>query len=898
MQDVPLPAAEAALSDAESCDVLRYWLALMRYQEALGARPRARRPDREGSLPGADSPPNLEAPAPGQEYAKLDWTGHESFVAGQRGHAELSLEGDVRAFFEDWLAAAYRRGEEDSGARIGHMLAFPTVLVGRDELAGLLRCPIELRWLGPDARRFTPPGNKERARSTYPPPPTRLWIEHASEANEDALPFFVDTRLLREVLRIDAERLDAFFAALRQKRTVRPRMLIEALCKMLESQLADDASELGAPRQPAAAEPPGRTSARLLGRLQQGLTRRLSQVRSRARSYPIALIVNADRSRATAHAQRDINEALVLIGTKALPARGPLSRYLRGQVLSTHGPQAERCLARYREEGLTAQQLAATNLSLNARLSAIQGPPGTGKTTLILNRIAHQLVQKLVPLLSGYALSEAILIVTSTNNAAVDNVTTPLGSGIGTERLPLALRVGSRDVTERLSVADLGQCKAWLDRQQTGDGKAELELRLAAFRSAYEALAAPSASAPAATERELESAGLVLFHAALRLREAWAVQNKANLLNVLTLAVRAAQSSRSLRKLLESPSGGGVWLKRLFPAWGSTLLSLGNVFPPEPDCCEHIIIDEAGQCHPGYAVSALLRAHSALIIGDVHQLEPVINLSEDDERRILRASRLGISAERLAPYRTYDDSGSSAQALADRAVGTRPTLVDHFRCQPEIAAICDRLCGYGLVPRAPRASRAAQFPALFAPVLFTPIEGEQERHAGSWMNRTEAAAVVRWVLRLLAAGISPDEIGVITPFRGQLDHLIRELGHARVPLEQPRQSEQDNLELFGGTSRGLSLGTVHRFQGAEKSIVLFATTVTRSTSLRFLDARVNLINVAASRAREHLITLGHEQTLRSGHFTRALLEGAESVDPDSCEGRSFPVRSLSTRTLV
>jgi superfamily I DNA and/or RNA helicase len=268
------------------------------------------------------------------------------------------------------------------------------------------------------------------------------------------------------------------------------------------------------------------------------------------------------------------------------------------------------------------------------------------------------------------------------------------------------------------------------------------------------------------------------------------------------------------------------------------------------------------------------------VIGDVHQLEPVIGLSEEDERRILRGMRLGIASARLAPYRTHDESQSSAQSLADAAVSTRPTLIDHFRCQPAIAAICERLCGYGLITRTQFMSRSDRAPVLSAPVLFVPLAGEQERQGGSWMNPLEIAHVVQWVQHLIQQGINPDEIGVITPFRGQLDALWRELAAARVPLDQPGQPQEvdNNLDLFGATpGRGLSLGTVHRFQGGEKSIILFSTTVTRPSSLRFIDQRVNLINVAASRARDHLITLGHEPTLREGQYTRALLADARAL---------------------
>ncbi len=83
--------------------------------------------------------------------------------------------------------------------------------------------------------------------------------------------------------------------------------------------------------------------------------------------------------------------------------------------------------------------------------------------------------------------------------------------------------------------------------------------------------------------------------------------------------------------------------------------------------------------------------------------------------------------------------------------------------------------------------------------------------------------------------------------------LWQRLRAARMPLELATASEeQEQLSLTPEFTRGgIALGTVHRFQGGERRIILFSTTVTETSSLRFVDARVDLINVAASRAREH-----------------------------------------------
>jgi superfamily I DNA and/or RNA helicase len=312
--------------------------------------------------------------------------------------------------------------------------------------------------------------------------------------------------------------------------------------------------------------------------------------------------------------------------------------------------------------------------------------------------------------------------------------------------------------------------------------------------------------------------------------------------------------------------------------WGCTLLSLGNNFNPDPGLIEQVVIDEAGQCHPAYAVSALLRAQSALVIGDTNQLEPVVDLSREDEKRVRRSAKLRISEAQLAPFRCFEGAGSSAQSVADRVVKERPTLIDHFRCQSEIAAVCETLCAYGLRTHTPKRSCVHLGSELNHPLLHTPTEGEQQRFSGSWRNDAEVAQTLRWLRRLLSIGLAPSDIGVITPFRGQLETLWKEMRAARIPLERGH-SEEEQATLFANTDSGVALGTVHRFQGGERRIILFSTTITEQRSLRFVDERVNLVNVAASRAKEHLITVGHTKTLEAGTHTRVLLRGAREGWP-------------------
>ncbi|HYP89462.1 MAG TPA: AAA domain-containing protein, partial [Polyangiaceae bacterium] len=721
----------------------------------------------------------------------------------------------------------------------------------------------------------------------------------------------------------------------------------------------------------------------------------------------------------------------------------PLGAYLTGEALQS-GEAPQRAL--FPGPALSPSQRAAAEAFWGSSLSAVQGPPGTGKTRLILHLCAEALVRQVEALSSPGRAAPELLLITSSNNRAVDNVLEPLSA---LEGLPLALRAGSRQACEHQLRIQLQRARAWLERAasepqsvrsarlvaakahfgaqlqaierqlaprrvalELAESRARLEQQLeqcvssdtlgplgelsradeAALRITLEALkkrllmlsamcevaasagavrslelhyertakrhlpafteaalrakleldwplpppAEPSATATQRLEAWEDAAELALtrlalldealkgqrssaeraekarrlrqqlaalepatapteaasdtdepqarelFSAALAAREAWAGEHADELLRAVSNALRVVEQERSLRPLFRSDPSAARSLCRLFAIWGSTLLSLGNCLPSELESDCRVVIDEAGQCHPAHAVSALLRAEAALVIGDVHQLTPVIELGADDELRLLRSCGLATSAERLLPYRVHADAQVSSQSLADRAVARRGSLTDHFRCQLEIIARCDALCGYGLTVHTPRVDRSRSVPYLRRPLAVIDLCGEQARWSGSWCNELELHETLALAESLLQHGILPSEIAVITPYRGQLEGLRRGALERRIPLE----SSAELAETGGGgqPQSGLALGTVHRFQGGERSIVLFSSVVTQAQSLPFLNARPNLLNVALSRAQHHFVCLGHAATLATGSRSRLLVEDVSRLLPSAYGG--------------
>ena len=1006
--------AELSPHDAEQ--VLRYWLSSLRLEEALSARPRARR------VQHPPLPPRVDLPTEGQDYFKLALTGDAQALACGNGALRRLLDPELGAFFESWLSRRYRRPDDDGDG--AHLLCFPVVHLRRGELTGLLRRRVQLRFTAADGQEFVPPSHAARRRKQFPVPPVAIHLSPAEQSAGD-WPYFLDTRLLHQQLGLTPERVDSLFQKLRETQTLEPQTMLRQVTLALCAELSEEAPTV----EQLDTDP--------LGQLVAAIQALLERHGRAARVFPFAIAVDAAQAKTTWHLQKDIAHLL----QEPLPTGPdfPLEAYLGGPMAATaRGEQR----ALFSGPALTSRQQQVAETCWGSSLTAVQGPPGTGKTTLIQHLCAEFLVRQVEELADRGRMGAGMLVVTSSNNRAVDQATEAMAElGAGVEGvLPLSLRAGSRQVCEQVLSRQLRRAALFLAQATAvprGEREQELAEALSQFVAARAAVHAPTAERrdvlarnqqrarlrheiaqlpqptqgpassvggtamdsrallrscvslqerlqalsalcerkktlaalqavaqewkrmqgkqwaaarfaltaagmslpellppqlPATTEvaallscweeaaeealayvsqlkeqlsleqqhqareqrrtrlrAELDALGCedeplpdfavepglqrALFETALKVRAAWARDQAELLAPLVERLLYAASEVRSPRIVARDQPAAWLMLQRLFGIWGCTLLSLGNCFLPLQGAISRLIIDEAGQCHPAHAVSGLMRSQSALVIGDVHQLTPVVELTQEDDLRLVRQVCSELLQPRFARFRIHGQSGESAQSLADRAVAQRKELVDHFRCQPQIIRLCDQLCGYGLRVHTQPQTRADLAPFLRSPLGLCDVQGQQERAGGSWYNAREIEAVLTLLQALIGAGLSPADVSVITPYRGQLEHLRRGLARNRIPIE--RSSELQESEQGGLLNEaGVALGTVHRFQGGERSIVLFTTVVSSPRSLPFLNQQKNLLNVAISRAQHHLICIGHQRVLSQGPLTHMLVLAA------------------------
>jgi len=994
-------------------DVLRYWLNAVRLEDALSARPKANRIRGHVEL-------NLKQPEGIQPYFKLPLSDRQcDFVLRADEHIDTDIMGEKVIFTAQWLRRMYRRSKRWSTLEpvFSGMTGWPTIYFPRNqELATLFRFRTHLEWYDETGGRFEPPRYKDRKAGRYPAPPTQIKISAVDDAVSGLLPYSLDDRLLTRTLGVADEELADLYEILRSADDLTPAVMVATVLDCISS------STEWTPR---LIDSEDVSHENLIRHSVETIKTLLKNQPKPPNVYGVGLIYDSAQVQTTHHLQKDLSVAIdALRVTELTPRLTPLECYLNRRP---HPTGWKAMMGQLDPHPLTTEQRRVAETFLGSTLMAAQGPPGTGKTRLIIDLGAAELVARIRDFAETGQMGSSVLMVSSTNNRAVDNV-----CDVFQEReIPLALRSGSQNVTatqtftalqrlvdflERLpsttkeedqalleaqldsfrqmnaallnmeklrhermaqsdekrrierrieeleSVVDWSSQRKDFDRhafksnqrvldrfipalniliRQLHRGDAQIEARqqwhkirsrfgehiqamnterlttlwtqcsaltfpvddterdtelewvedvldqacalreelvdalkmermkldLIDLRRTHAELSSDEKSVTAETvpDHELARRHHRLFVQAESVRRAWICCHRVPLTKAMKTARDTANTRRSLRRLFQDNLSAGRWLRQVFPVMGCTLLSLGNVFPARVQQFERLIIDEGGQCHPAYAVAGLLRAECTLIIGDVHQLEPVVHLSSEDESRVRKAARLTVTTDVLAPYRVGLEQPNSAQNLADQSLKNRPSLDTHFRCHEEIISVSDELCGYGLIVKTPDTG-PLPVPNLQQRVQFLDVSGQQERIRGSWYNQAEVQSTIQLLSTLSQHGVSWKDVAVITPYVGQLEMVRQGMRLARIPYQG---AELDELSF---DQNGVALGTVHRFQGGERRFVIFSTVVTQSRSLAFLNDRVNLVNVAISRAREQLFVIGHRPVLIQGEYTQKLVE--------------------------
>ncbi|BGP44197.1 hypothetical protein JCM10450v2_000006 [Rhodotorula kratochvilovae] len=483
--------------------------------------------------------------------------------------------------------------------------------------------------------------------------------------------------------------------------------------------------------------------------------------------------------------------------------------------------------------GLNASQTKAIAMALGEKLSLIQGPPGTGKSQTLVSLIALLKLHFRIP---------SPILLSAPTHVSVDHLVLLLvRAGLNPLRCGKAAKVAP-EVQPWTIERRQEQHPLWERLEKAREESEGFRLELQEWRDARREMA--NDGGKAADEKDLELEG--------KYRKAWR---------------RYIMLEHKLYSSLLATAD--VFCATALGSGASKVLNMVD-FPI-------VLLDEAAMCTEPVSLIPLMKgAQHATLIGDHKQLPAVVTSQEaKDERLHLSLFERLLTSEKVkstlldTQYRmrpsisSFPNQSFYAGALRDApAVSTRPPPLQsrYFGGVPPSS-----LSTPSASSAAPPTSDAASAP--HEPVAFVTHSGPETVHRQSLLNRTESSILISIVgdLLLQNPSLRASDIGIISPYYAQTRLLLNtfESGYAasrlRPLLGAQRAAEAGEVEV----------NTVDGFQGREKRVVLLSTVRSNQGGyIGFLTDRRRL-NVALTRARDALIVVGNERTLRKAAFNAA-----------------------------
>ena len=353
---------------------------------------------------------------------------------------------------------------------------------------------------------------------------------------------------------------------------------------------------------------------------------------------------------------------------------------------------------------------------------------------------------------------------------------------------------------------------------------------------------------------ELDQARSDLFLAALRLHEDFLANTAKQMTRWLGAAVDVVGGQHP--RELESDKLLAAW--QLFflvvPLVSTTFASFGRMFGSlEGETLGWVLIDEAGQASPQQAVGAIWRARRVVAVGDPLQLQPVVAIPKKVQLDI--ATSCGVSEDWLPPQ-------VSVQSLADRVgkfgttleQGERDVWVSaplkvHRRCDDPMFSLCNQIAYNGImVNGVHRNSKETMWSTIPESMWLDESANVNETH----LQPNQIRRLRQAMEDLEQRGIPYSDMIAISPFRevaNALERLGKEAQYAK-----------------------LRAGTIHTAQGREADVVflILGGAPDRPGAKAWAAQSVNLVNVAASRAKRRLYVIGDREEWEKYNYFRQL----------------------------
>jgi DNA replication ATP-dependent helicase Dna2 len=273
-----------------------------------------------------------------------------------------------------------------------------------------------------------------------------------------------------------------------------------------------------------------------------------------------------------------------------------------------------------------------------------------------------------------------------------------------------------------------------------------------------------------------------------------------------------------------------------------------------------VLFDEASQITLPLAIMGMLAGTKYVFVGDENQLPPVTVMNPADERE---------SLGRLSIFNYLTGRGDETMLnvtyrLNDILAAWPSRTFYQSELKPSEEAGPRRL---------KLSSRRSRWDFILDPAYPSVFLDLGQRNT-TVRSRTEAEMAIELILALLDHGLSPEEVGVVVPYRAQ-SRLIRSLLRREIRDEQ----------ILGR----LVIDTVERMQGQEREVILVSfTTASPAFAIQMADFlfQPQRLNVAVTRPRTKLILIGSRAMLADSNLRGAFTASGRWFKPEAADHRA------------
>ncbi len=275
---------------------------------------------------------------------------------------------------------------------------------------------------------------------------------------------------------------------------------------------------------------------------------------------------------------------------------------------------------------------------------------------------------------------------------------------------------------------------------------------------------------------------------------------------------------------------------------------------------DRVVVDEASQILEPNIIGLLTRFKQFVLVGDHKQLPAVVTQRKEESV---------VKQEELQEIGLVNRRNSLFERLYHRAKNEGKDYVYgqlnmQARMHKDIMEFPNNRFYYGALKAMVSVERLFEDVDSVIPRLGFIQAPVPELEALSKTNHEEIQQIVSILPRFLSLGFKPKEIGIITPFRAQIAAM-----HKSIQLNLP-------------ACTAVAIDTVERYQGSAKKVILISfccNSVMQFEQMQSLDDEQvdRKLNVALTRAKEHLILVGDERILRTNPIYDDLLNACEII---------------------